>query len=148
MELVPISTLSLKVGDRILYGKVSATVIAHDTKDTEVPYMVGWKEGEPLPSSIKRGQTPITTVGGSLDPRNKSYVLTIANIDLYTTNTWMLGGTRVSLLTASATTSVPGGMKCAGRNCGDPFNPYATPNQPDGITYLCFQCRGRPSWAR
>jgi hypothetical protein len=31
-------------------------------------------------------------------------------------------------------------VRCTGRHCPDPFNPYAEPNQPDG-SFKCYSCR-------
>lgn len=31
-------------------------------------------------------------------------------------------------------------VKCTGKHCPDPFNPYASPNQPDG-SFKCYSCR-------
>jgi len=38
------------------------------------------------------------------------------------------------------------GMTCVGRHCHT-FNEFAIANQPDG-TFLCYQCRQRPSFMR
>ncbi len=134
-----IRDLAPQVGDIILlvpYG-VECTVIAHDTKDTMKPYMVGWKkeeEGFALRANV--GGTMLS--GGGGDPRFIPSCRCISHITQYPFNNWVSGGTICAMVRSGYT----GGMKCAGKYCGV-FNEYATPNQDDG-SYLCYTCRQRP----